>query len=86
MAWFWRFAAVCTAAILGTAGAVAMGLWWFGEFSPGELGLHGVLSLALGIAMSAVVGVGLMALVFFSARRGRDDIGAAGGGDAASAP
>ena len=83
MAWFWRFAAASAAAILAAAGAVAGVLWRLGDFRPEELGLHGILALGLGVAMSAVVGVGLMALVLFSARRGRDDIAGDGGGERA---
>ena len=35
---------------------------------------HGYIALAAGITVSLLVGGGLMALVFFSARRGHDDI------------
>lgn len=36
---------------------------------------HGYIALAAGVILSILVGGGLMALVFFSARRGYDDIG-----------
>lgn len=35
---------------------------------------HGYVALAAGVTASLIVGGGLMALVFFSARRGYDDI------------
>lgn len=35
---------------------------------------HGYLALAAGVVLSLIVGGGLMALVFYSARRGYDDI------------
>jgi hypothetical protein len=38
-----------------------------------RMSVHGWIALSLGIAVSLAVGVGLMALVFFSARRGYDD-------------
>jgi hypothetical protein len=79
--WLWRFAAISLSAIAAVAVA-AVGLVWFltGE-SPAELGLHGVIALTLGIALSAALGVGLMALVFFSARGGTDGKAGGGGGD-----
>ena len=40
---------------------------------PVEMGVHGWIAMALGVVLSMAVGIGLMALVFFSARRGYDD-------------
>lgn len=34
---------------------------------------HGYIALTLGVVFSLIVGVGLMALVFYSSRRGYDD-------------
>jgi hypothetical protein len=42
-----------------------------------QMSVHGWIALALGVVLSLAIGLGLMALVFFSARRGHDD--AAGG-------
>jgi hypothetical protein len=64
---------------LVAAGAVALNLWL--EMEGVSLGFHGWLALGLGVALSLVVGVGLMALVFHSSRRGYDDLG-----DASSDP
>lgn len=38
------------------------------------MSIHGYIALGLGVILSLLVGGGLMALVFFSARRGYDDI------------
>ena len=72
MTWVWKFAAISMGTIACVA-IVAVGLSWFltGD-SPGELGLHGIIALTLGITLSAALGVGLMALVFLSSRGGAD--------------
>ncbi len=44
--------------------------WWRVE---AEMSIHGWIALTLGVVVTMAVGVGLMALVFFSARRGYDD-------------
>ena len=49
-----------------------------------EMSIHGWIALTLGVVVSMAVGVGLMALVFFSARRGYDDD--AGPGDNGEVP
>jgi predicted membrane-bound mannosyltransferase len=41
-----------------------------------EMSIHGWIALTLGVVVTMAVGVGLMALVFFSARRGYDDAAA----------
>ena len=38
-----------------------------------ELGGHGTAALLLGVGFSLVIGIGLMALVFYSSRSGHDD-------------
>jgi len=38
-----------------------------------KMSIHGWIALTLGVVVTMAVGVGLMALVFFSARRGYDD-------------
>ena len=65
--------AVVAAFLLAGAGALALDLWL--DLEGVALGIHGWLALSLGVALSLVIGVGLMALVFVSARRGYDDIG-----------
>ena len=38
-----------------------------------EMSVHGYIAMALGILFSIVVGCGLMALMFYSSRRGYDE-------------
>lgn len=38
-----------------------------------DMGVHGYVALALGVVLSLIVGGGLMALAFYSSRRGWDD-------------
>jgi hypothetical protein len=66
--------------LLLAAGAVALHLWL--ELDDVSLGLHGWLALGLGVGVSLILGVGLMMLVFRSARRGYDDDVAGGRDDA----
>lgn len=69
MRWVVTFAAICVAAVA----AVLAGLWLAGGAEELDLGLHGFLALGLGIVFTAGLGIGLMALVFYSNRSGRDD-------------
>jgi hypothetical protein len=57
--------------LLAAAGGVALHLWL--EMEDVRLGFHGWLALGLGAGLSLLVGIGLMTLVFFSARRGYDE-------------
>lgn len=47
--------------------------WAWQEVGAVEIGTHGWIALGLGAALTFLVGAGLMALMFFSARRGYDD-------------
>jgi hypothetical protein len=53
--------------------AVLVMLWAWREMGDVEISGHGLTALALGAVVSLIVGAGLMALVFFSHRRGYDD-------------
>jgi len=55
------------------AAALAWAIWIWASIPGTELSGHGVAALVLGIVGSLVVGCGLMALVFYSARHGYDD-------------
>lgn len=46
---------------------------WSSIGADSGMGKHGVAALAIGAIGSLILGAGLMALVFFSARRGYDD-------------
>ncbi len=49
------------------------GYWVWSELGEVEMSHHGWIALGLGVAFTILVGVGLMALVFISHRRGYDD-------------
>ena len=57
-------------ALLACAGAA---YWAWREVGAVEIGMHGWIALGLGAALTFLVGAGLMALMFFSARRGYDE-------------
>ncbi|MEM8949560.1 MAG: hypothetical protein AAGA21_21510 [Pseudomonadota bacterium] len=53
--------------------SVAFGFWVWRELGEVEMSVHGWIALTLGTVFTFLVGAGLMALVFFSSRRGYDD-------------
>ena len=55
------------------AGALLVALYLWTSLEQVEMGFHGYLALALGAAVTMIVGVGLMALVFYSSRHGHDE-------------
>lgn len=67
-------AAICVAGV----GAVSARFWR--SLGGTEISLAGWLAMGLGVLFSLAVGIGLMALVFFSNRHGYDDQGRDGPG------
>ena len=60
--------------LLGLLGATAgVALWVWHEMGQVEIGMHGLFAIGLGAALTSLLGAGLMALMFFSARRGYDE-------------
>ena len=57
-------------ALLGGAIWFAVGIWQATEET--EISTHGKIAMALGIIVTILVGAGLMALVFWSSRKGFD--------------
>jgi hypothetical protein len=57
--------------LLVAAGIVGYVGWQ--QLADVEMGLHGYVALGLGVGLSILLWVGLMALVFYSSRRGYDD-------------
>jgi hypothetical protein len=55
------------------AASAGVALWVWQEIGEVEIGPHGLIALGLGAALTFLLGAGLMALMFFSARRGYDD-------------
>lgn len=71
---------VALAVVLGAMLLATVGLLAWGWASLGvDVPLIGWIALGVGAGLSFLLGVGLMALSFYSARRGYDD--AASGGD-----
>ena len=54
-------------------GAVAFAVYSWVGMADVELSGHGIFAMILGILVTLGLGVGLMALVFFSNKRGYDD-------------
>lgn len=54
-------------------GFTALGVYAWREFADAELGFNGYLAFALGAFFTALVGAGLLALLYFSHRFGYDD-------------
>jgi hypothetical protein len=55
------------------AASAGVALWVWREIGEVEIGAHGWIALGLGVALTFLVGAGLMALMFYSARRGYDE-------------
>jgi hypothetical protein len=58
--------------LLATAIAWAAYVWL--SLGDVEISLNGMIALGVGALLTLVLGVGLMALVFISSRRGHDDL------------
>ena len=65
---------VLIAALLGLLLLALIGaaLMWI-EAGDVDMSLHGFIALTLGIVLTLALGVGLMALMFYSNRHGHDD-------------
>jgi hypothetical protein len=55
------------------AASAGVALWVWQEIGEVEIGAHGLIAIGLGAGLTFLLGAGLMALMFFSARRGYDD-------------
>ena len=56
---------------------LGLAIWWavhaWTSLGEVEMSVHGYLAMILGIIFSLLVGCGLMALMFYSSRRGYDE-------------
>lgn len=69
-----------SAACLGLIALVVLIVLVMGGFEfMGDLGVHGWIAFTLGVVVTSVLGVGLMALVFHSDRSGHDESARGGG-------
>ena len=60
--------------LLGLLGAsLAVAIWIWRELGEVAIGTHGLIAIGLGAVLTFLLGAGLMALMFFSARRGYDE-------------
>ena len=66
-------AVVIAVAVVLVFGAVIAVLWT--NLGESEISGAGWLAMALGVTVTLALGVGLMGLVFFSNRRGYDEVG-----------
>ena len=56
-----------------TAGSLVFAIVLWTRLEGVAMGVHGYIALGIGAVVASALGVGLMALVFFSSRRGYDD-------------
>jgi hypothetical protein len=60
--------------LLGLFGATAiLAFWMWNEAGDVQISTQGLIALGLGAGLSFLLGAGLMALMFFSSRRGYDE-------------
>ena len=62
---------VVSLGLLGATAAIALWLWH--EAGDVPISTQGLIALGLGAGLSFLLGAGLMALMFFSSRRGYDE-------------
>jgi dipeptide/tripeptide permease len=67
----WIAVTIAAGAVLVVVVVIAS--WWSG-LGESEISLAGWLAMALGVILTLGLGIGLMALVFISSRRGYDEI------------
>jgi hypothetical protein len=68
MRWILGFAGLC----IGIIAVIVVLIWAFDVFGGLGLDVHGKVALGLGIVFTTLLAAGLMALVFYSSRSGRD--------------
>lgn len=63
------------ALLLAVMGFFLVAVFWgvFHDFNGSAMNIHGWIALGIGAVLSLALGIGLMMLVFYSARRGYDD-------------
>jgi len=68
-----RTAFILTVLLGLLAASVGVAVWAWRELDDAAISWHGVIALWLGAGLTFLLGVGLMALLFLSNRRGYDD-------------
>ena len=69
MKWILTFSLACVAAIA----AILAVIWAANGLDTAGLSTNGIVAIVLGVTLTVLLAVGLMALVFYSNRSGRDD-------------
>jgi uncharacterized membrane protein len=69
MKWALTFAVSC----LGAIAAILALVWMLNGFSTGGISTHGIVAIVLGVTLTVLLAVALMALVFYSNRSGQDE-------------
>jgi hypothetical protein len=64
---------IVLASVVGAGLTVAVLRYWLKDEGV-EIGAHGYIAAGLGVGFTLLLGCGLMSLVYFSAKRGYDDI------------
>jgi heme/copper-type cytochrome/quinol oxidase subunit 2 len=64
---------IAVAALFGLLALAVMFMVSAWTHTKAEMSVHGWIALTLGVLFSLIVGCGLMALVFYSSRRGYDE-------------
>lgn len=60
--------------LFGLLAAAAMVAWWaWTELADVQISQQGYIALGIGVAVTMILGVGLMWLVFYSSRSGHDE-------------
>lgn len=73
-----KWIVVFSAGSVAVAALLGLAVWMIAGSVPGPaLNLNGLAAMAIGLVLTTGLGVGLMALVFYSARSGADDLGPA---------
>jgi heme A synthase len=60
--------------LLMLVGAIVGAAMVWSSAAETTISLHGYVAMGLGVVLSIALGVGLMALTFFSAKRGHDEV------------
>jgi hypothetical protein len=63
-----RLIVFATGSVLAVLVLLALVAWLFDAFGAAGMSGHGMVAMVIGVVMTTIVGVGLMSLVFYSAR------------------
>jgi len=70
-----KAAVIAVVAFFCLAGVGWFALYQWNVLGDVEISTHGYIALVLGVIVTAALGIGLMTLLFYSARKGHDETG-----------